>query len=104
MGSYNTVSAPVTCPRCGALVTADIEVRFGDTSKFVTLKIGDTVPWVPGRVEKHGGRPEGGHLDGDGYMECPNCGKDSFLTVSIRGDAIEAVTHRSSSKAPYIPD
>ncbi len=46
MGNYNTVIAPVACPRCGTLVNAEIEVRFGDTSQFVTLNIGDKVPWV----------------------------------------------------------
>jgi hypothetical protein len=104
MGNYNTVSAPVTCPRCGAVVNAEIEVRFGDTSKFAALRIGDTVPWAPSRLEKNGGRPEGGNLDGDGYMECPSCGKDSFLTVRSRGDRIEAVRERHPAKAPYIPD
>lgn len=104
MGNYNTVIAPVTCPRCGANVRAEIEVRFGDTSKLVTLNIGDRVPWAAGRLEKNGGRPERGNLDGDGYMECPSCRKDSFLTVYVRDDVIKAVGQTKIPKAQYIPD
>lgn len=104
VGNYNTVSAPVVCRRCGTLVNADIELRFGDTSKFLTLTIGERVPWVPGRLEKHGGRPEGENLDGDGYMECPSCHKDSFLTVFVRDDIIQAVTAPKTPTVPYIPD
>ncbi len=104
MGNYNTVIAPVACPRCGTLVNAEIEVRFGDTSQFVTLNIGDKVPWVSGRQEENGGRPQSGNMDGDGYMECPSCRKDSFLTVCVRDDVIQAVEQTKMPKAPYIPD
>lgn len=84
-------------------MNAEIEIRFGDTSRFVTLKIGDRVPWVPSRQEKHGGRPEGGNLVGDGYMECPICHKGSFLSVTIRDDVIQTVGPKMPM-APYIPD
>lgn len=85
-------------------MNAEIEVRFGDTSKLVTLSIGDPLPWAAGRLGKNGGRPEGGNLDGDGYMECPIRRKDSFLMVCVRDDFIQAVVSPTTPKAPYIPD
>jgi hypothetical protein len=68
------------------------------------LNIGDKVPWVSGRQEENGGRPQSGNMDGDGYMECPSCRKDSFLTVCVRDDVIQAVEQTKMPKAPYIPD
>jgi hypothetical protein len=58
---------------------------------MLVLKLGDRYPWVPRKQPQNGGRPEGGSLAGEGYMECPHCHKDSFLRVIVRDDVITAV-------------
>ena len=55
------------------------------------LKIGDRYPWVARKQPQNGGRPEGGTVDGKGYMECPRCHKDAFLRVLVRNDVIVGV-------------
>ncbi len=103
MSTYNILHALVDCPRCGAVVGADIECRCGDTTQMVDLRIGDIYPWVRGRQPQNGGRPKGGRFVGDGYMECPTCKKDLFLRVVLDDDKITAV-EPDSSRRGYIPD
>ena len=91
MGIYNTVHATVACPRCGVLGEVEIEVRTGNTSQMANLHIGDKYPWVARIPPKNGGRPDGGNVDGDGYMECEFCHKDSFMRIIIREDIIVGV-------------
>ena len=70
---------------------------------MVDLKIGDRYPWVPRKQAQNGGRPENGSLDGEGYMECPRCHKDSFLRVIVRDDVITAV-EPDADRHGYIQD
>jgi hypothetical protein len=70
---------------------------------MVDLKIGDRYPWVPRKQVQNGGRPDNGNVDGEGYMECPECGKDSFLLVVVRNDVIEGV-EPNATRQGYIPD
>jgi hypothetical protein len=101
MSAYNTLRITVPCPRCGQVGSVEAEIRFGDTSRMLSFSIGDRYPWVPRKSVKHGGRPEGGSMAGDGYMECERCRKDSFLRVLIRDDVIVAV-EPNTEKAGYI--
>ena len=66
--------------------------------------MGDIVKWVPGNVTpKNGGRPTGGDMDGEGYAECPACGRDFWVNITIRSDSIERIEPNASRK-PYVPD
>ena len=91
MGTYNTLRSSLACPRCGAVAETNVDCHFGDTSQMIELKIGDRYPWVPRKQPQNGGRPENGTVAGEGYMECPQCHKDSFLRVIVRHDVITAV-------------
>lgn len=102
MGTYNVLQASVVCPRCGSTVDTSVDCYFGATAQMQALQIGDRYPWLEGRAPASGGRPEGGSLDGEGYMECPSCGKDAFLRVVVRGDIIRAVA-ADPTKPGHIP-
>jgi len=103
MGSYNILRRSLTCPRCGAVVEAAVDCHFGDTSQMTALRIGARYPWVPRKQPQNGGRPEAGNVDGEGYMECPRCHKDSFLRVIVRDDVITSV-EPDAERHGYIPD
>ena len=103
VGTFNKVHAAVVCPRCGAEGVAELELRLGNTANMRDLRVGDLYPWVPGEPPENGGRPEGGNVDGDGYMECEHCRKDSFHFVTIREDVINGIAP-NRYKEPYITD
>ncbi len=103
MGTFNTLHCSLTCPRCGSVVETEIECFFGNTSQMIKLTIGDRYPWTPGRQPKRSGRPEHGDTDGEGYMECPRCGKDAFLRVLVRDDVVTGV-EPDTDRPGYIPD
>jgi hypothetical protein len=48
-------------------------------------------------------RPEGGKVDGEGYMECPHCEKDAFLCVLVRNGVIVGI-EPNAKKLGYIPN
>jgi hypothetical protein len=101
MGTYNTLPTNITCPHCKTLVDVDIDMHFGNTHMMDKFVIGDQYKWVSGKALQNGGRPKEGNLDGEGYTECPNCGRDFFVKVVIREDRIESV-EPDTEKAAYI--
>lgn len=103
MGTFNIVHAHLKCPRCGTVVDAEIEVRLGNTAQMQYLKVGDTYPWVQRARPEEGGRPPEGNVNGDGYLECPRCHKDSFVRVLVRSDVIVAI-EPDLTRPGYIPD
>lgn len=103
MGTYNKLHATIACPRCGVIDVVEVELRLGKTAQMQDLRLGDRYPWVPNKKPQNGGRPEGGNADGDGYMECEHCHKDSFLRVQIREDVIIGM-EPNLEKHGYIPD
>lgn len=103
MGIYNTLHTSLTCPRCGADVEADVDCYFGYVNEMKDLKIGDRYPWRERVQPQNGGRPEDGSVDGDGYMECPRCHKDSFLVVIVREDVITGV-EPNNERPGFVPD
>ena len=103
MGTYNTLHTTLRCPRCGVEVDATVDCHFGYTSEMVELKIGDRYPWLPRKHPQNGGRPEHGTVDGEGYMKCPRCHKDSFFRVLVREDVIVGV-ESDAQKPGYISD
>lgn len=91
MGTYNVLHTSLTCPRCGAVVDTTVDCYFGNVGDMEDLKLGGRYPWRDRVQPQNGGRPEGGSLDGPGYMECPRCHKDSYLRVIVREDVVMRV-------------
>lgn len=91
MGTCNRLRASLICPRCAQQVETTIDCHFGYTGEMVDLKVGDTYPWAPRRLPQNGGRPDDGSTDGEAYMECPGCCKDSFLVVIVRNDVVVGI-------------
>jgi hypothetical protein len=81
----------------------EVFTYFGYCSDMVDLRIGGHYPWAPGKQPKNGGRPVGGNTEGEGYMECTHCHKDSFLRVIVRDDVIVGI-EPDTAKRGYIPD
>ena len=83
MGLYNLLHADVRCPRCGAQVQVEAQIKVG----FLNLydhRVGDALryddaPAATRRVED---------IDGVGYAVCPACGKDFWLNVEVRNGRI----------------
>lgn len=88
MGLFNLLNAELICLSCGKNVFSDIELHFGDVSNMASYQIGDAYTWRKNKAIQNGGRPPNGNLKGEGYMECPNCEKDFFVTVIIQNDVI----------------
>lgn len=103
MGIYNVLHTSLTCPRCSKAVETTIDCYFGYVSEMADLKIGDRYPWREGVQPQNGGRPENGSVDGEGYMECSYCHKDSFLRVIVRADVITGV-EADTERRGYVSD
>lgn len=102
MGLYNTLRTELVCPRCGNRGEMEINMYFGFRNLF-TLHLGDTYPWKPRVLPRNGGRPPGGNIDGEGYAECPTCGKDFWLHVIVRSDRILRIDF-DNERPPFISD
>jgi hypothetical protein len=102
MGTRNILQTEITCPHCNTLVNVEIELFFGDTRTMDRFEIGNMYQWISGKTVQHGGRPEKGNLDGEGYTECPQCRRDFFVKVMVRGDKIKGV-ELDTEKTAYIP-
>ena len=103
MALYNRLTARMRCPRCGTESQIEAQTYFGFRNLF-DYAIGDEVKWVRGNVmPKNGGRPDGGHAEGEGYVECPACEKDFWVKIRIRADMIERIKP-DPSRETYIPD
>jgi hypothetical protein len=103
MGTYNVLQANINCPHCNTPVKVEIEMRFGNTSMMDRFVIGDLYKWVVDSAVQKGGRPAEGNLDGEGYTECPQCQRDFFVKVMVRGDRINYVLP-DMEKAGYIQE
>ena len=91
MGMFNTLKADMVCPHCGQTGEMEIDMYFGDTRNLSQFRMGDLYLWLPDRPAESGGRPPDGSVDGEGYTECPNCGRDFYADVLIRVDRITEV-------------
>lgn len=79
MGSFNTVEAEVSCPRCRQCVSMAVQFKFGDIRQY-EYRIGDRLilneredSWAPGSVVLAEG--VGG--------PCPECAAE-FLDFDVR--------------------
>jgi hypothetical protein len=107
VGLYNILrDVEVCCPRCGATGSADVEFYLGE-QRLNDYRVGDRIEWRNGTepAERRGQwtRPEGGSIAGEGYAECPTCGRDFFLTIDVTDDLITGV-RVDSARPGFIPD
>ena len=90
MGTYNLLHTTASCPRCGTTGPVVVEFAFG----LLDLRdygLGDRIEWGTKGLRSPSRRPPGGDHDGEGYAECPRCGKDYWVRITVRNDAITAV-------------
>lgn len=80
----------------------DVQCYFGFLNLF-EYQIGDRVNWRAGKAVQNGGRPAGGNIEGEGYLECPVCELDAYVRIIIRDDIIVGV-EPDPNKEPYIKD
>jgi hypothetical protein len=56
---------------------------------YRTYRLGDTLDWGDGKgLRFPSQRPSGGNYTGDGYIECPDCKKDYWVTITVEADVI----------------
>lgn len=101
MGLFNRVTGPLTCPRCGQLVEAEVETRLGCAHEVLSLRVGDRYPWNHPRMPPR--RPPGGTAVGDGYAVCPACARDFFVRVVVEDDVVRRL-EPDPERPGLIPD
>lgn len=85
MSIHNMIHVELRCPRCGKVSGMEVE-GFVGYGGLLDYKIGDRIVWTERKSPKYGGRPEGGTVDAEGYVLCPLCCRDFFVTVGVEGD------------------
>jgi len=98
---FNTLRVGLRCPRCERDGVVEVEIKFGLRNQ-IEYRLGETYLWTRSPLERSGGRPPGGNLDGEGYAQCEQCRKDFFVVVKLRNDSIESVD-LDPTKVPLIP-
>lgn len=91
MGMFNYLNVAFDCPNCGRHSENQAEFRFG-LLNLDTYSIGDKLSWDDcGKgLKSPETRPESGNYLGEGYIECPFCNYDFWLTITVAGDMIES--------------
>jgi hypothetical protein len=102
MGTYNQTFAELRCPRCGGTALMEVDLHFGYTREMQQVAIGDPYPFLPRKAVHNGGYPTNGNIDGEGYVICPLCEKDFFVTAVVRGGVLTAV-EVDVEKSPHVP-
>ena len=102
MSAYNILNTVLECPRCGNMADMEIELYTGKRNQTRYL-IGDIYTWEDRRQPQNGGRPKDGSCLADGYVECPICHRDFWVSVAITDDRIASVSV-NLSREPFIPD
>jgi uncharacterized protein (UPF0212 family) len=101
MGLYNRVVGSLTCPRCGAMVEAEVETHLGYMHDVLTLRVGDRYPWNHPAMPSE--CPAAGSAVGDGYAVCPACGRDFFVRVVVEDDVVRRL-EPDRGRPGMIPD
>lgn len=101
MSGYNLLAAVLQCPHCGRVGPVTIEFRFG-LFEFREYEVGDCLEWGVKGDRYPRQRPPGGNFRGEGYVECPFCGCDYWVTIDVRSDVITSVAV-DPDKPGYIP-
>lgn len=56
--------------------------------EFREYQIGGHLDWGRKGERVPSQRPPGGSMRGEGYVECPRCGKDYWVEIVVEGDVI----------------
>jgi hypothetical protein len=102
MSIYNYLEFKGKCPHCLSELELEVDFRFGFRN-LDRYRIGDELRWHGDGLNTPKRRPSQGNYVGDGYVECPNCKKDSWVKISIEGDVIKSVDV-DHARGGYIPD
>ncbi len=103
MGTYNTVTLEMTCPRCGTPSEMRVDTYFGDTSHMLEMKLGDEYPFRPRRQPQNGGPLSPDQPWGYGYTQCSSCGKDFHCKCRVaEGRLVEVES--DMEQLPHVPD
>jgi hypothetical protein len=90
MSGYNLLKATLGCPHCGSVVPVNVEFRFG-LLEFREYEVGEALEWGTRGLRYPRVRPAGGRFTGDGYVECPVCGRDYWVSIDVSADVIQSV-------------
>lgn len=102
MGLFNILETKLKCPRCGFESEMEVEFKIGYLD-LQTYRLGDKLTWASGIAKcPHQKRPNNGNFIGEGYVECPNCKKDFWITINIQNDILTKVK-LDLTKQGYIP-
>lgn len=78
----------------------EAEFRFG-LLDYRPYHLGDRIEWGTKGLRYPQMQPEGGSFEGDGYVECPNCGKDYWVAIKVVNSVISSV-EVNTKKPGYI--
>lgn len=90
VGMFNYLSFEHKCPRCGAEMLMETEIKLGKLN-LDTYRIGNHIDWG-----KAASRPANGTTNGDGYVECGQCHKDFWIQVKVENDIIVGVEDKGN--------
>lgn len=83
MGLYNILITSVNCPNCKNQSEVGAELKIG----YLNLKeyrVGDKIEWAEGFAKwPHQKRTNNGNFIGDGYIECPHCGFEYLILITV---------------------
>jgi len=96
VGLYNNLRAVVTCPRCGQTEEVEAQIYVGHLDLY-EYRLGDQLRYDNAPM----GFARRDEVDGEGYAECPKCGKDFWLDVAVREGHI--VSASAADRPGYIP-
>lgn len=104
MGTYNRTRVDLRCPRCDESISnVEVNLYFGRRSGMVFVALGEEYPFDQ-RKQPHndGPLPEDSPW-GQGYTECPKCGRDYYCACRVeRGRLVEVEVDLET--APHISD
>ena len=103
MGTFNTLAALLTCPRCGKQGEMEIELRHGNTANQLHLKLGDDYPRMLREPVSTADQLGAAPLLVEGYCECHLCQKDFFVTVALENNRLTSA-QVDLIKPGHVPD
>ncbi|WP_157239133.1 hypothetical protein [Catenuloplanes japonicus] len=82
--------AEMECPRCQRLAECEVEFKLGRLD-LRTYRLGEALEWAGGNGRKPLRRPDGGNARTEGYADCPQCGRDFWVTIHVQDDRLAVV-------------
>lgn len=98
---YNYLETALQCPHCGNRSIMEAEFRFG-WQNLDRYQLHDRLRWHGG-VQTPRQRPESGNYTGEGYVECPHCHRDFWITIQVQNDVITSA-EVDLARPGYVPE